>query len=197
MRYFPVGSLDQRVDLHEFRERWYSSHLAAMQEPPLFPPASTSPLTFRLLDLPTWQRPVVVRLTDRDGEWVVVWKRSTGRGGYEPGQLSDMAERVLTMVESKRLAQLLDRVQFWKMTHDDEGHGLDGWQAVLEGVFGDTYHVIDRWSPQSTPFAELAGFLLDLFRTSVAPPAVPPKYARSFAELAERYREEPPDDNPA
>lgn len=180
MEFFPANSLDHRPDIHAFCDRWYVSHLLAMQERPLWPPAPNLPTAYRLLFLPTFQQPRAVRLTEASSGWRAVCKRSDGRGGYAPGRLVGEAERELSRTEAERFTYLVDRVDFWTMPGSEDSHGCDGSQAVLEGVRASAYHVVARWSPRGTPYAELVEFLLGLGRS--------PKYAGSFAELAERFR---------
>ena len=112
MEFFPPNSLAPRPDFHAFRDRWYVSHLLAMQERPLYPAAPDPPAVYRLLFLPTFQQPAVVRLTETAGGWRAVCKRSDGRGGYSPGRLVGEAERELSRAEAKRFARLLDRVGY-------------------------------------------------------------------------------------
>lgn len=188
MEFFPANSLDPRPDLHAFRDRWYVSHLLAMQERPLYPPATDQPPVYRLLFLPTFQQPAVVRLSEAGGSWRAVCKRSDGRGGYGAGKLAGEAEWELPRREAKQFARLLDRVGFWDMQSSEDTAGCDGSQAVLEGVRADGYHVVDRWSPHGTPYAELVEFLLGLCRSVGEQAPDPPKYVGSFAELAERFR---------
>ena len=110
MQFFPANALDDRPDLHAFRDRWYVSHLLAMDEQPLYPPASDQPPVYRLLFLPTFRQPAVVRLTESGGTWWAVYKRSDGRGGYYPGRLAGAVERELSQDEAKQFTRLLDRV---------------------------------------------------------------------------------------
>ena len=86
MEFFPPGVLDESPYLHAFRDTWYVPHLLAMQEQPLYPPDPNQLTTYRLLHLPTFTHPTVVRVTDADG-WRVVRKQTDGRGGYERGRL--------------------------------------------------------------------------------------------------------------
>jgi hypothetical protein len=133
-----------------------------MDEQPLYPPVADQTAVYRLLFLPTFQRPVVVRLIEADGTWRVVRKCSHGRGGYGPGPLMNEEKRELTSDEVKQLGVRLSKVEFWDMPSIDKGMGLDGSQAVLEGVREGRYHVVDRWSPRGTPYAKLVEFLLKL-----------------------------------
>lgn len=160
--FFPPGALDRRPDGHEFRERWYVSHLLAMQERPLRPPAKDQPRVYRLLYLPTFDQPSVVRVTDRGGIWKAVFRRTDGRGGYSPGQLTVEKERTLSPAEVEQLGHLLYRAAFWEMSSFDDSDGLDGSEAVLEAAVAGRYHVVDRWSPTGTPYAALVQFFLGL-----------------------------------
>jgi hypothetical protein len=191
MEFFPANSLDLGPEPHAFRDRWYVSHLLAMQERPLYPPAADVPPVYRLLFLPTFRQPVAVRLSDSGGVWRAVCKRSDGRGGYGAGQLTAESERELSRAEAKQFARRLNRVGFWDMPSSEETAGLDGSQAVFEGARDGRYHVVDRWSPHGTPYAELVEFLLGLARGVGELPLDPPKYLGSFAELAERLKSQP------
>jgi hypothetical protein len=133
-----------------------------MQEQPLHPPAIGCPTVYRLLFLPSFDCPTVVRLTACEGIWRVVQKRSDGQGGFDPGQFVSKAERDLSPAEGQQFSRLLDGAGFWDMPTFEESDGLDGSQAVLEGVLEGRYHVVDRWSPQGTPYAKLVEFLLKL-----------------------------------
>ena len=188
MEFFPANSLDPRPDLHTFLDRWYVSHLLAMEEKPLSPPAAEEPDVYRLLFLPTFNPPAVVRLTDAEGVWQAVFKRSDGLGGYAPGRLASESARPLPPKQAAEFGRLLERAGFWEMPSSEDSAGLDGSQAVLEGVCASRYHVVDRWSPHGTPYAELVEFLLGLCRGVGEPAPDPPKYVGSFAELAERFR---------
>jgi hypothetical protein len=162
-----------------------------MAEAPLYPPAADRAPTYRLLHLSTFRQPSLVRLTEASGVWRALCKRTDGHGGYGAGKLVGTAECELSRPQAKQLGRLLERVGFWEMPSFEECQGLDGTQCILEGVRGGVYHVVDRWSPHGTPYAELVEFLLELCRGVGEPPPEPPKYVGSFAELAERFQAPP------
>lgn len=161
MDFFPVNSLDPRPDLREFLVRWYVSHLLAMEEKPLSSPATDQPDVYRLLFLPTFRPPAVVRLPIDSGAWHAVYKRSDGRGGYESGRLVSETRRTLSPKQAAEFSRLLEQAGFWEMPSSEDSAGCDGSRAVLEGVRSGRYHVVDRWSPHGTPYARLVEFLLD------------------------------------
>lgn len=164
MEFFPPNTLSDDSDRHAFRVSWYVPHLLSMQEGPLHPQVAERPVIYRLLFLPTFDCPVVVRLTEGDGVWRAVCKRSDGRGGYDPGPLISENERDLSPAEARRFVRLLDEAAFWEMPSFEKSAGLDGSQAVLEGVREGRYHVVDRWSPRGNPYAKLVEFLLKFCR---------------------------------
>ena len=146
--FFPPGVLEGLED-------WYEIFLLAKQELPLYPPAADSPPVYRLLHLPSFQRPSMVRLTGGGDNWRVVHKPRGGR-------IVGAAGRDLTRVEAKQLNCLLEQVAFWDMASTESCGGNDGTHCVFEGVCGGRYHVVDRWSPRGTPYAILVEFLLGL-----------------------------------
>jgi hypothetical protein len=162
MEFFPPGVFDDRPETQVFKERWYGPHLLAMHELPLHPPPDDQPTVYRLLFLPTFDQPCVVRLIGDGRVWRAVCKRSDGEGGYSPGQMTDETELQLSRAETEQLGRLLDRADFWDMSSFERSAGEDGSQAILEGARASEYHVVDRWSPHDTPYAELVQFLLGL-----------------------------------
>ena len=160
--FFPPGALDYRPELHAFRESWYGPALLALKERPLYPLGGDEPEVYRLLFLPTFDEPVVIRLSASEGAWKAVCKRSNGRGGYDPGELTTENERELSLTQAKKFQRLRDQAEFWEMPSTEDSAGLDGSQAVLEGVRPGRYHVVDRWSPHGTPYAKLVQFMLKL-----------------------------------
>ena len=95
MEYFPQNALDDDPESHKFRTSWYVPHLLSMKEEPLHPLVVDRPTVYRLLFLPTFDRPSVVRLFEAEGVWRAVCKRSDGRGGYGPGPLVSEEERAV------------------------------------------------------------------------------------------------------
>lgn len=163
MECFPPGALDDgNPRLRGFRAGCYGAHLLAMQEQPLHPPAADEPDLYRLLFLPTFGEPAAVRLSNAEGAWQGVWKRSNGLGGFEIGKLTTETLRILSRSEANEFEQLLEDVGFWDLPSLGDSAGLDGEVAVLEGVHAGRYHVVHRWSPQGSPYSKLVNFLLRL-----------------------------------
>jgi hypothetical protein len=162
MDFFPPNALDEQPGRDAFRERWYAAHFVAMQERPLYPPAADQRDVYRLLFLPTFDSPAVVRLTDADGVWKLLCKRTDGKGAYWTGRLVAETRRGLLHEEARQLVLALERAAFWEMPSLENSLGFDGSQAVQEGVHAGKYHVVDRWSPRGTRYAKLVLFILQV-----------------------------------
>ena len=106
-------------------------------------------LISRLLHLPTFSHPTVVRVSQPQG-----WKgrRASGSLMVEaaecPGRLVFEAERDLFVGEAKRLNRLIERLGFWELPTFEACRGVDGTQCVVEAARPGGHHVVDRWSPR-------------------------------------------------
>lgn len=148
---FPPGFLDDWPDLQVLGDRayWYVWGLLEMQEQPLRPTAEGPSEVYRLLLFPSFKPLTVIRLSNVQGSWRMVHKQSTHENEHD-----------LSPSEIKEFGRLLDQAEFWEMPSIGDSTGLDGTQAVLEGVRAGRYHVVDRWSPHGTSYAKLVEFLL-------------------------------------
>jgi hypothetical protein len=190
-RYFPSGVFD--TSTHTSRGTWYAGTLSALEEPPLFVLRDNRSLqVYRFLWLPSFHRPISVRLTiNADGSGSIVARsvdRHTGSLGKVP---SDTGKLILDTKSGVDKAQVQDvlgqfqRLGFWAMpteeaqaapqasTTTDHGYtfesvGLDGSQWILEGVRDGEYHVVDRWSPKDNSYSQLCKHLLRLGNVDAA-----------------------------
>ncbi len=84
-------------EIRSSKQRWYSKHLTAMKEAPIYnlPPASDK-FVFRLLWLRSFHHPVCVRV-EKNGESpaALFGKELSGAGGYAPPSVSIISETVL------------------------------------------------------------------------------------------------------
>jgi hypothetical protein len=167
----PGDAPDGRPAADDLRAEWYAKVWRAADEPSLYLQSRDAkpPLrrTYRFTWLRTFHAPVVVRLDERDGGrfWMTA-KRLSGKGGYDPGQVTGKTERFLTPDETRAILGLLDRAKTVAPTSCDMG--LDGSQWILEGVEGGKLSYADRWSPKAGPvhkvglaFLGLTGWKLD------------------------------------
>lgn len=144
-RYFPVKPLDSDQPLDDFNVVWYSKHLAALEEPSLSS-GDIKNETYRVLWLRTFHAPMSFRLTIMpDGTSELITKKTSGFGGYEPGELVINKTTEINKRETEILIETLGRTRFWDLSSTESGMGLDGAQWVVEGAKAGKYHVVDRW----------------------------------------------------
>lgn len=157
--YFPPDVLHARPESERLFNDWFSQHLHSMGEPALFPAPNNPSLTFRFLLLPTWSEPYAVRVEQRGEEWWLVGRMTEGDGGYEPGPVIRTVEGRLSGAEAQRLVTLLGKLSFWNLPTAIDDTGRDGTTWVLEGAEAGRYHMVHRWCPDRSAFAEFCAFL--------------------------------------
>jgi hypothetical protein len=151
---------------NDFVVEWYSKPLKAMKEPSLWQLSKTdrSATVYRFLWLPTFHRPVSVRLVRSSEGTILHAVLLDGRGGYEPGKIIVSKTVKISAKQWESFQRLLDKVQFWEMPSKDPGNfGKDGDQLILEGVRAGKYHIVDRWSPDAgDDYTKLCRYMLVL-----------------------------------
>lgn len=169
MTYFPTDAVS------EGRAEWYSKHLAAMKEESLYVSDNNAVESYRFVWLRSFHHPVAVRIWKTETDHFITLKETSGAGGYEPGQLVLDQTRKLERGEWDAFVHRLDDMCYWNLpTNDPDFGGPDGAQWILEGVRGDRYHMVDRYTPQTGSYREacvyaltLAGFKTDSTNESI------------------------------
>jgi len=168
--YFPDKAFSKDRRASNFKAEWYSSQLAALEEPSLLKMAGRSTTeTYRFVWLRTFNHPVSVRLdVHRDGTGTLTTKVASGAGGYKPGKLVTNLARNLSKEETQRVIDRIERANLWSLPGYLDKQGLDGSEWVIEGVSQGSYHVISRWSPEDGPVYDMGTmFVFDLAHLSV------------------------------
>jgi hypothetical protein len=176
--YFPIKTKSGGEGVTAFESKWYGKSLERMREPRLPGLAKdVNAEVYRIMILPTWGKPIAVRV-QRHGElYSLSARRLDGQGGYDPGKLVESKNSELSAEDSKTLEQLIQKVSFFQLPSDDDvfGHDVDEW--IIEGVSQGKYHVVVRWCADSydpekrklTAFLALCKFLLDKAALSEKP----------------------------
>ena len=158
--FFPPLIFNANPDLNSFVVDWYSKQLTALHEPSLWEISKSSKLEiYRFLWLRTFHAPIVIRLninSDRTGALTV--KATSGKGGYEPGELIKDESRSLSKAEAQSFLDMIEKQKYWSLPTKEEDPNvvnLDGAQWVLEGVRNGTYKIVDRWSPEEGSIRKL------------------------------------------
>jgi len=167
-QYFPRGVFGPDVRLSTYKERWYSSLLAAMDEPSLLEMSKSGEIRAYRFLLVANARARSFRLElllDGTGEL------TTRRAIVYSDKPNNILSRKPVPVSTKQVREflsLLQKADFWQAeneAHDKTQYGLDGTQWVLEGVRDREYHVVDQWSPEDTAFRHACSYLMDLAPT--------------------------------
>ena len=140
----------------------YTQKLRALGEHSLLKEDGSKEI-YRLLWLRTFENPVVIRI-ERDKEsYQLYWKVSSGKGGYEPGELTTYKSRQISKTEWNKFEELINKMEFWTSeTVEKKLHGDDGSRWVIEGVSENGYHVTDRWTPKNNDYRTCGEFLIKL-----------------------------------
>lgn len=142
----------------DVNQGWYAEYYAALHEKPIWQeaPANTRKEIYRYLSLPTFGNPVLVRIEIcEDGRKVATFKKSTGKGGYEPGKLEISKARAISDADFTIFTNLLYEAKYWDLPAKMpvlEPYGKDGSQEIIEVVRNGKYHVVDWWSPDNGPY---------------------------------------------
>lgn len=121
----------------------YSEDLRTFMEPVLY---DTLPYTvYRLIVLPAFSTPFVVRVETIDGKSRMYWKTSKSNSRFEDGKIKSKTKE-LHPQEMAEIEKSLEQVDFWNISTNEGLKGLDGSLWLLEGVKDGKYHVVERWS---------------------------------------------------
>lgn len=148
-QYFPVGAFTSPNwnDADLFVRRWYSTYLAAMEEPSLYCGAPDDTETYRFVWLPTWDNPVSVRISRHGDDYGLNAVILSGSGGFEVGEPVRRVSTRLTRAQWRYALASLNESEFWQTTTDtDDIIGNDGAQWIIEARREGKYHFVDRWS---------------------------------------------------
>jgi hypothetical protein len=164
--FFPKSPADRRDrNFDPVQNEWYGKHLRAMNQRSLLTGKSnTDDLeTYRFIWLRTFHHPVMVEITRGRLEGILRSIETNGAGGYDPGKLYRTDNKSFSKEEWCHFNELLNQANFWSTPSIDEDvGGYDGSQWILEGVRGDRYHVVDRWTPHEGAYYQACLYLLTL-----------------------------------
>lgn len=144
-----------------FLEGWFGRHLAAMEEPVLWAPHALDGYRsrFRMLVLPTFSQPYVIRIDQRaDGQSKLHYTRTKGRGGYGGGPVdlrrtsTPSTDQLAGVVDALAAARFTKRLPsnnwgyefFGEPRREDMIACMDGTQLVFELLDTSGHHVITR-----------------------------------------------------
>jgi hypothetical protein len=176
--YFPVKTKTGGEGVTGFESKWYGQSLERMKEPrlPEFAKDANADV-YRITILPTWGNSIAVRVQKHGELYSLSARRLDGQAGYNPGKLVESKDIALGEDDSKTLGVLIQNLNFFQMSTEDDVRGMDGDEWIIEGVSQGKYHVAVRWCAPSydpekrklTAFLALCKFLVDKSTLSERP----------------------------
>lgn len=166
----PIKTKDSQEGVSAFEAKWYGGILKRLDEENLNGRGRDEGTeVYRVMLLPTWGNPIMVRVEKKQDGFLLVSKRADGQAGYDPGKVVESKEVQLSAEDARELRQLISDTKFFEMPTKDGILGLDGDETVFEGVSNGKYHVITRWCATShepkkrglAAFNALCKFLID------------------------------------
>ncbi len=151
-KYFPPGAFDEDPKGSHEWEDLYSRYLTALKEPSLFNRTQSAPSqSYRFLWLRSFHNPVSVRVDVGDeGASVVTVKIGSGTSVSNVRGTVEKKARSLTKEQTDSFLEQVNRLSFWSLPAQEEPvAGPDGARWIIEGVRGEQYHVVHRWTPKS------------------------------------------------
>jgi hypothetical protein len=176
--YFPIRTKPGGEGVTAFESDWYGKSLQRMNEPRL--PELVKDVNaevYRIMILPTWGNPIVVRAQRHGDVYSLAARRLDGQGGYDPGKLVESRDIELSADDSKTLTVLIQNLDFYRLPTDDDIKGFDGDEWIIEGVSQGKYHIVQRWCANDynpkrrklIAFLAFNKFLLDKSKISKRP----------------------------
>ncbi len=165
-RYFPCSKFPKDGDFDELYMvgPWYSKHIEALGEAPLWNRKISDPQqAYRFTWLRSFHHPISVRIELLDnGTGNVTFSESDGAGGYEPGEVIIRRTDKLDKQNIEKLVYLISEKDFFSLETRDYERGLDGAEWIFEGLTSEDYNIVIRWSPAKGYFYKLGLLFLEL-----------------------------------
>jgi hypothetical protein len=158
--FFPIDlSRDEIPD--ELLQNSYARFLIALEEPKLY--REKFLLVFRFLWLRTFNEPMSFRFYQMErGDYKLVVKMTSGKGGFEAGDLKMDQRMELSEPQGKALVEkIVIESNFWNLPRESPSFGLDGSFWIFEGMMEGKYHVINRWTPKSPKIQEIGRMFIE------------------------------------
>jgi hypothetical protein len=162
--YFPTRGLLPNEGLEPFKSVRYSDQLIALKEPSLWERSKTQKEeSYRFLWLRTFHEPIAIRVDiNADGTARLTVKVASGAGGYDPGELTQNRTVTISVEETNRFLNQVQTHNFWSLPSVEQTPGgPDGANWIIEGVKAQSYHVVDRWSPQDGDIRAMGLFMVN------------------------------------
>lgn len=147
----------------------YNEALERFKEIPMRSASFPDHESYRLLLMPTFHSPILIRASRTANGLELTTKLLDGKGGYEIGKLVSNEKRPMTEAEWQHLTELLNRASFWSMPTIDRADDPmpDGASWFIQSRRDDIFHDVIRITPNARLleackyFLQLAGREMD------------------------------------
>ena len=160
-------------------DKYHRQLSALFKEPVVLPMTDKDAEVYRLTVRPAFLKPVSIHVETRGVRHVVVAKRLSGAGGYDPGRLQRETRRTLKPEEWSSLLALVEAASFWTLPYDDPGQKpdaqgnericLDGSHWTIEGVRRGQYHAVSRYCSEVQSLDALVYFIASVSGLGLKP----------------------------
>jgi hypothetical protein len=159
-------SYDSELPLSE-RKFWEKEIFSRFKEKPLIKYSSEFDETYRLILLPTFHKPLIIRLSRKGNERFLTTKKLSGEGGFgikKFGKLAFEKTQPLSETEWTTFVNLLEKAYFLDLPTIDKNEEPvnDGAEWVIEGLQNGKFHDIHR----ITPNEDLEAYYIYLLKLS-------------------------------
>jgi hypothetical protein len=177
-QYFPPHTESVAEGITAFHEHESREFLARINEPPLSEFTKDADAeVYQMTIFPSWGDTILVRVQRQGGVYSLSGRRLEGQAGFEQGKLVEAKDFKLNADDSITLKRLLQNLNFFRLSKDDNVRGTDGDEWFLEGVSQGKHHIVQRWCASSCnpekrglkAFLNLCKFLVDKSTLSQRP----------------------------
>ena len=150
--------------LDEFSAEWFSKHLRAANEKPIYIDGKKE--IYRFTWLRSFHEPIIIRI-----ECSQICNLSatvlSGKGGYEPGNIQTSISHKLSTEQHNKFKQLLSKIDGWEYKPDPNLIMMDGAQWILEVMKSNSYQAWDINSPSGN-YRKFCEYMLQLSKITVS-----------------------------
>ena len=133
--FFPTNKKTVVEEMTAFQDQATSGFLGRVNEPPLSEFTKDADAeVYQMMILPTWGNTILVRVQRHGSVHSISARRLDGQAGFEQGKLVEVKDFELNTEDSKTLKQLLQNLNFFQLSRNDDVRGFDGDEWILEGV---------------------------------------------------------------
>ena len=144
----PPQFISDVLPLGEEEELRNKEVLAAFEETSMRSDSFANKESYRMILLPTFHHPILVRASATDKGLKLTTKLLDGKGGYDIGKLFITEERPMTEAEWLHLLELLESSSYWSIRTRTDDPVNDGAAWLLEGRRAEMAHQVFRITPK-------------------------------------------------